>query len=216
MTCSSYCKAFIFAVHVPIAGLTMPPPFFGLPILFGSIHIAFIEMVTDLVCALVFEAEREEANIMQRKPRTPAEPMFSSQMIVCGMFQGLLGFIMIAAVFLIESHIAMPEKELRALGVFALITEIIALIFVNRSFSNSLSKTFMHGNKALRYVHAAIIVITGLILTRPVIQWQLKFGSFAWQYMILALGFGLLLLLILKICKPLAKRLILNKPAQQG
>ena len=32
---------FIFAVHVPIAGLALMPLFFGLPILFGPIHIAF-------------------------------------------------------------------------------------------------------------------------------------------------------------------------------
>jgi Ca2+-transporting ATPase len=31
--------AFIFAVHVPIAGLALLPLFLGLPILFGPIHI---------------------------------------------------------------------------------------------------------------------------------------------------------------------------------
>ncbi len=38
---------FIFAVHVPIAGLALAPLALGLPILFGPIHIAFIEMVID-------------------------------------------------------------------------------------------------------------------------------------------------------------------------
>ena len=64
--------AFIFAVHVPIAGLALLPLFFGLPILFGPIHIALLEMVIDPVCALVFEAERDEPDIMQRPPRDPA------------------------------------------------------------------------------------------------------------------------------------------------
>ena len=48
---------FIFAVQVPIAGLALMPLALGLPILFGPIHIAFIEMVIDPVCSLVFEAE---------------------------------------------------------------------------------------------------------------------------------------------------------------
>jgi P-type Ca2+ transporter type 2C len=51
---------FIFAVHVLIAGLALLPLLLGLPILFGPVHIAFLEMVIDPVCSLVFEAETEE------------------------------------------------------------------------------------------------------------------------------------------------------------
>ena len=72
--------AFIFAVHVPIAGLALLPLVSGLPILFGPMHIAFLEMVIDPVCSLVFEAETEEDDVMRRPPRTPDEPLFSSSM----------------------------------------------------------------------------------------------------------------------------------------
>ena len=60
---------FIFAVHVPIAGLALLPLVFGLPILFGPMHIAFLEMVIDPVCSLVFEAETDEDDVMRRSPR---------------------------------------------------------------------------------------------------------------------------------------------------
>src|SRR5690606_24951243 len=73
--------AFIFAVHVPIAGLALMPLFFGLPILLGPIHIALLEMVIDPVCALVFEAERAEDDVMERPPRRSAESMFSPTML---------------------------------------------------------------------------------------------------------------------------------------
>jgi Ca2+-transporting ATPase len=56
---------FIFAVHVPIAGLALLPLLFGLAILFGPVHIAFLEMVIDPVCSLVFEAETEEDDVMR-------------------------------------------------------------------------------------------------------------------------------------------------------
>ena len=69
--------SFIFAVHVPIAGLALLPLLFGLPILFGPIHIALLEMVIDPVCSLVFEAETEEDDVMRRPPRAPDEPLFS-------------------------------------------------------------------------------------------------------------------------------------------
>ena len=49
-----------------------------MPILFGPVHIAFLEMVIDPVCSLVFEAETEEDGVMRRPPRPPAEPLFSA------------------------------------------------------------------------------------------------------------------------------------------
>lgn len=199
--------AFIFAVHVPIAGLALLPLFFGLPILFGPIHIALLEMVIDPVCALVFEAEREEDDIMERRPRDPDEALFSLPMIVWSVFQGGLAFAMLATVFLVESGSGMPEVELRALTFFALIAEIVALILVNRSFSAALGEALVRHNAALRYVAVAIVSVTLLILFLPQAQTLLKFGSIAWHDMALALGLGVLLLVLLEGCKPLVRRL---------
>jgi Ca2+-transporting ATPase len=198
--------AFIFAVHVPIAGLALLPLFFGLPILFGPIHIALLEMVIDPVCALVFEAEREEDDIMQRRPRDPAEPLFSLSMIIWSLFQGGIAFAMLATVFLVETWFGMPETEVRALTFFALIAEIVALILVNRSFSASLGDAFVRHNAALRYVAAAIASVTALILFLPSAQALLKFGSIVWSDITLAVGLGVGLLLVLEACKPLARQ----------
>jgi Ca2+-transporting ATPase len=195
--------AFIFAVHVPIAGLALLPLFLGLPILFGPIHIALLEMVIDPVCAIVFEAEREENDIMQRRPRNPTQALFSLPMIAWSVFQGGLAFAMLASVFLVETWWGMPEPELRALTFFALIAEIIALILVNRSFSASLRQALIHINAALGYVAAAITSVTALILFLPSAQALLKFGSIAWSDMALAVGLGAGLLVLLEACKPL-------------
>jgi Ca2+-transporting ATPase len=62
---------FVTAVPVPIAGVALLPVIFGLPTMLGPIHIAFLEMVVDPVCSLVFEAETEEPDVMRRRPRSP-------------------------------------------------------------------------------------------------------------------------------------------------
>ena len=90
---------FIFAVHVPIAGLALLPLLFGLPIIFGPIHIAFLEMVIDPVCSLVFEAETEEDDVMRRPPRAPDEPLFSRALIGWSLLQGAIAFALVAAIF---------------------------------------------------------------------------------------------------------------------
>ena len=82
---------FILAVHVPIAGLSLLPLLFGLPILFGPMHIAFLEMVIDPVCSLVFEAETEEDDVMARPPRPPAEPLFTRGLVGWSLAQGSVG-----------------------------------------------------------------------------------------------------------------------------
>ena len=107
---------FIFAVHVPIAGLALLPLIFGLPIIFSPIHIAFLEMVIDPVCSLVFEAETEEDDVMCRPPRAPDEPLFSARLIWWRMFQGIFAFALIAAIYVIAYRREMPENEARALA----------------------------------------------------------------------------------------------------
>ncbi|WP_373476069.1 cation-translocating P-type ATPase [Sphingorhabdus sp.] len=198
--------AFIFAVHVPIAGLALLPLLFGLPILFGPIHIALLEMIIDPVCALVFEAEQDEVKIMERPPRNPAEPLFSLFMVTWSVFQGVVAFAILAVVYFVENRSGMPATELRALIFFALIVEILALILVNRSSAASIGEALKRHNMALRYVVGAIVTITGVILLWPSAQELLQFGSITWSDMALALGLGVILLVVLEGCKPLVRR----------
>ncbi|MCT6700776.1 cation-translocating P-type ATPase [Rheinheimera sp. 4Y26] len=204
--------AFILAVHVPIAGLALLPLFFGLPMLLGPIHIALLEMVIDPVCALVFEAERPEDDVMDRPPRDPAESMFSPAMLVWSLLQGTIAFAMLAAVFLFKNAAGAAGHEVRALVFFGLIAQLIALILVNRSFQASLRDAFFRKNKALRYVLAAVGSVTALVLILPQAQQLLMFGAMRLSDMLLALSLGVGLLLILESCKYLMKRMQLHKP----
>ena len=190
--------AFIFAVHVPIAGLALIPLLFGMPLLFGPIHIALLEMVIDPVCALVFEAEEDEADIMARPPRAPDEALFSLHMIAWSVFQGGTALAMLATILFVETANGMPETELRALMFFALIAAVLALVFVNRAFSASLAEALLRPNTAFRVVLLAVAAITGTILFIPPAQTLLKFGAIAWGDMALAAGLGALLLALLE------------------
>ena len=92
---------FHLAVHVPIAGLAILPLLFGLPILFGPMHIAFLEMIIDPVCSLVFEAETEEDDVMSRPPRPPDQPLFSGALIGWSLAQGAFAFALVAVIYVI-------------------------------------------------------------------------------------------------------------------
>ena len=194
---------FILAVHIPIAGLALLPLVFGLPILFGPVHIAFLEMVIDPVCSLVFEAETEEANVMARPPRNPAEPLFSVSMIGWSILQGTLAFALVAGIFVTALNQGMPEDDVRALTFFSLVLSIVALIFVNRSASASLVKAFSRPNPALLIVLPIVALMLGVTLLWPAASTLFRFGPLHLDDLALTLGAGVAILILLELIKPL-------------
>jgi P-type Ca2+ transporter type 2C len=194
---------FIFAVHVPIAGLALLPLLFGLPILFGPIHIAFLEMVIDPVCSLVFEAEAEEGDVMSRPPRRPDEPLFSRRWIGWSLLQGAFAFVLVAIIFVVALKRGMPEAEVRALTFFSLVVAIVSLIFVNRSFSASLVTALRRPNPALGAVLLTVIAVLSLSLLWPFAQALFRFGPLHLDDLAVTIGAGAVLLLLLEVVKPL-------------
>jgi Ca2+-transporting ATPase len=199
---------FILAVHVPIAGLALFPLLLGYPILLGPIHIAFLEMIIDPVCSLVFEAEGEEKDVMRRPPRDPEQPLFSGALIGWGLLQGLLAFALVGGVYAIGKHGAMPEDELRALAFFALVLSIVGLILVNRSFSASLWAALRRPSPVLLIVLAVVTIALSLSLLWPTARELFKFGPLHPDDLALTLGAAAAVLLALEAIKPLWRKSI--------
>ncbi len=197
---------FIFAVHVPIAGLALLPLVFGLPILFGPMHIAFLEMVIDPVCSLVFEAETEEDDVMRRPPRAPDQPLFSGPLIIWSLLQGAFAFALVAAIFIVAFRRGLPEDEVRALAFFSLVVTIVSLIFVNRSFNASLITALRRPNSALALVVLAVTTMLSLTLLWPFATGLFRFGPLHLDDLVLTLGAGVLVLVFLELMKPLWRK----------
>jgi Ca2+-transporting ATPase len=198
---------FIFAVHVPIAGLALLPLSFGLPILFGPVHIALLEMVIDPVCSLVFEAERDERDIMRRKPRDPEAPMFGASLVVWSLLQGVVAFLLVAGIYVAALNRGMPATEVRALTFFSLVLNIVGLIFVNRSFSSSLLTALTRPNGALAKVLLAVVLMLATTLLWPWATSLLHFGPLHANDLVVTFGAGVALLVILEVAKPVWRKL---------
>jgi Ca2+-transporting ATPase len=193
---------FIIAIHVPIAGLALLPLMFGLPILLWPMHIAFLEMVIDPVCTLVFEAESEEEGIMQRPPRDPAAPLFSASLLGWSVLQGAFVLALTAGIYLVALDRGMPEPEVRSLTFFALVLCIAGLIFVNRSFSASIITAFRRRNAALRWVLLIVTLMLGVTLALPFAQRMFRFGPLHADDLAVTVAAGLATILILEFLKP--------------
>jgi Ca2+-transporting ATPase len=194
---------FIVAVHVPIAGLALLPLVLGLPIIFGPIHIAFLELVIDPVCSLVFEAEKEEDDVMRRPPRSPTEPLLSLRLVAWGTLQGALAFAMAGSMFVFALRNGMPDGEVRALTFVALVLGIFSLILVNRSFSPSLRLALVRPNAALVSILLGVCAVLGLCLTVPPLRELFRFGRLHYDDLALTMASALLILVVLELFKPL-------------
>ncbi|MBR0687974.1 cation-translocating P-type ATPase [Bradyrhizobium manausense] len=199
--------SFILAVHVPIAGLALLPLVTGMPLLFGPVHIAFLEMIIDPVCSLVFEAETEESDVMQRPPRSPDEPLLPRSLLVWSALQGGLALALTGGVMVTANRYGMPASEVRALTFFSLVLVIVSLIFVNRSFSTSLVEAFTRPNRTLVIIVMFVTSVLALSLVWPVAADLFRFGPLHADDLAITVVVALVSLVLLELSKvPLRRR----------
>ena len=194
---------FILAVHVPIAGLALLPLVFGLPILLGPVHIAFLEMIIDPVCTLVFEAETEEDDVMRRPPRDPERPMFSFTFISRGVMQGGLALGTVVLILAFALWAGLPVDAVRALTFVALVAVILSLVLVNRSRAVSILAAVSRPNRALVLVFLAVAVILTVGLSLPFARRLFSFGAPPLPMIALSLFAGPVMLVVLEGLKGL-------------
>jgi Ca2+-transporting ATPase len=209
---------YIVAVHVPIAGLALLPLLFGLPLMLMPIHIALLEMVIDPACSVVFEAEKEEPDVMRRPPRLPKSPILPGARALWALMQGIAALAIVGLALSLGTWLRMPADDLRSLVFTTLVLMNIGLILVNRSFQSSLLDAITRPNRTLWIlVGAALLVLATAIYWRPA-QALFHFGPLHLDDLGFCLAAGVGLLVILEAGKRLSglRRAIGEDPIRQS
>lgn len=162
--------SYIFAIHIPIAGMTLIPVLFKWPLVLLPVHIVFLELIIDPACSVVFEAEPEESNVMNRPPRAINEPLFGQKTILYSFLQGFGVLVTVLAAFYFSYKMGHSELQARSLTFTTLIFANLGLILSNRSRSQSILETFKVPNKALWFVLSGATVFLGLVLYVPFLR----------------------------------------------
>ena len=192
---------YIVAVHIPIAGLALLPLLLGMPLMLTPIHIAFLEMIIDPACSMVFEAEGEEANVMRRPPRDPKSPLLLRRRILWALLQGIFALAILAGVLISASRIGMAEDDLRALVFTSLVLINMGLILVNRSFESSLARAIFQPNRALWILLGGVLSLLGVAVYWPPAQSLFHFGKLHWNDLAVCLAVGAVSLVGLEVLK---------------
>lgn len=178
--------SYILAIHVPIAGLSLLPLLLGLPQLFWPVHIVFLELIIDPTCSIVFEAESEEKDVMQRNPRAPEATLFGGWTLALSVIQGLIILLAVMAVYILSLRQQFPTDEARALSFVTLVTANIGLILTNRSWSTGILRSLRIPNKALWWIVGGASLILVLVTTLPYLKTLFHFGPLHLHDMMIA------------------------------
>ena len=162
--------AFILAVHVPVAGMSLLPILFNMPLILFPAHIAFLELIIDPACSVVFEAEKEEHNVMSRPPRNLHEPLISKEALVLSLLQGLSILAMVFIVFLISLHFGYGEMQARTLTFVTIVFANLLLIVTNLSRTDHFIRILKNKNEALLFVLGGTLFALFLILSVPFLR----------------------------------------------
>jgi Ca2+-transporting ATPase len=189
---------FIIAVHVPIAGLALLPLLLGTPPLFAPIHIAFLELLIDPVCSIVFESEPDEADVMARPPRDPAAPVLSRALLALGLWQGTATLTATAALYVTGMRLGWDDDLVRATVYTSLVGGIMAVILADRSFSTRWWTSMRRRNPALWVALGITTCLLTAALTLAPLRALFGFAAPHTGALAAALGVGAVLLALLE------------------
>ncbi|MEY5098424.1 MAG: hypothetical protein RJA36_1143 [Pseudomonadota bacterium] len=181
--------AYVLAVHVPIAGLSLLPLLAGWPLVFMPVHIAFLELVIDPVASLVFESEVEDPALMRRPPRDPAAPLFSWQMIAASLLQGGMVLALVGALFAGLLLGGVDQAQARASTFVALVSASFGLVLLNRGAG---LRGLLRPNRALLAIAALSAALLALALLLPGARSLFQFAPLPPSWLLGAALLGLL------------------------
>lgn len=188
--------AYIIAIHVPIAGLSLLPVLLqaitekSWPLILLPVHIVFLQLIIDPACSVVFEMEPEESGLMLRKPRPIGETLFSRKMVVISLLQGLIVLLAVFGVYAFALHLARGEDDARALAFTTLIMANIGLILSHRSGSDGLLRTLGTRNKALWWVVPGALTMLAGVLYVPELRTLFHFSAIPFRDIALCVATG--------------------------
>jgi Ca2+-transporting ATPase len=182
--------AYIVAVHVPIAGVSLLPVLLGWPVVLLPVHVVFMELVIDPSCSVAFEAEEEEEGVMRRPPHRPDAPLLDASLLVPAFVQGatLLGATLGVLGLALRAG-ASPELA-RTLAFSALLAGNLALIATNRSHTRALWRAVLGRNIPAAAVTAGSLAFLALALTLAPLRRLFHFEEATALQVIEAMGAG--------------------------
>jgi Ca2+-transporting ATPase len=201
--------AYIFSIHIPIAGMSVLPVLFGWPLILLPVHIVFLELIIDPACSVVFETEEEETNVMKRKPRSMDKKLFNREAVVAAFLQGFVVLLIVVLVFVVSINRGLGEPTARTMAFATIVTANLALILTNRSWEHTIIGTIRKRNKAFWWILGIASLALALVIYVPQLSNLFRFSALSPVNLLICIGAGLVSIIWFEIYK--AAKIIVNR-----
>ena len=168
--------SYLVAVHIPIAGMGLLPVLLGGPVVLFPAHVVFLEFIIDPACSVVFEAEREEPDIMRRPPRPARQPILGGLTLLLALLEGGVALAFAIGVYVHAVGTGRSEPEVRALAFTAVVIANLSLILFTRAGGRRVWRHIVARNRWLWLVGAGTVATYGLVLAWPAARAQFRFA----------------------------------------
>jgi Ca2+-transporting ATPase len=161
--------SYVIAVHVPILGMALVPVFVAdWPLVLLPAQIAFLELIIDPSCSLVFEAEGVDPEIMKQRPRRLGEKIFNRRSLSLAIAQGMSVFVAVVGVYFWALTTDRSDGYIRTMTFATLMVSNVSLVLVNRSRHLSIYKSFKsRQNKTIKWVILGAGTMLGILVYIP-------------------------------------------------
>lgn len=127
---------YLLAVHIPIAGMSVLPVFLNLPLVLLPVHIAFLHLIIEPVCSIVFEAEPSSPEQMRRPPRHPNSSLLTRYQLTSSLIQGTSILFTLMAISIFSLYRGQGEEDARTLTFTSLVFSNLTLILTSRTLGS--------------------------------------------------------------------------------
>jgi Ca2+-transporting ATPase len=163
-----HATAYVFAVHTPVIALALMPALLHWPLLLLPAHIVLLELVIDPACSLVFEAQPEAADVMQRPPRPPSASPFAPARLAYALARGGgLAIILLCGCGIVLS-LGWGAAAARSVMFVGLVACLFLLVLVGRP--RRAATVAGHRNRWLSAMLAGLLGIVAMALGLPPVR----------------------------------------------
>ena len=168
---------YVVAIHIPMAGSVFIPILFGMPPILDPIHIVFLQMIIDPACAIIFEMEAPESDVMLRPPRCIHQKLFSLQNISMALLQGAGLTAIVVGLYFWLLNMGHSHEMATTLSFGSLVLGNISLIVVSRSKNDHLFTILQKSNPSQKWILGIGAISFGLLITIPFLRDRFQFTA---------------------------------------
>jgi len=170
------------------------------------VHVVFMELIIDPACSVIFEAEKEEKNVMSRPPRSVQQKFFGGNKIFLSCMQGVAILLMVLGVYFVGLRMGFSAEVVRTMCFTTLIVSNILTILTNRSWENNLFQIIASPNASVKWIVGFTILFLVAVLSVPFLQSLFKFAPLSALQILSSVGVGFLSIVWFEIYKAVKRK----------